>query len=136
MAGKSFNIDIVTPDTTVFSGEVTRFSAPSVDGYFEILYNHTPFLAALKIGIIALTDGEKRKKYFAVSGGFAEVYDNRVIVLAEAAEFMEKIDMARVQASKERALKRLAGKSPEVDVKRAQIALLRSLNRISVAEKK
>ncbi|MCK4966438.1 F0F1 ATP synthase subunit epsilon [bacterium] len=136
MAGKSFNIDIVTPDTTVFSGEVTRFSAPSVDGYFEILYNHTPFLAALKIGIIALTDGEKRKKYFAVSGGFAEVYDNRVIVLAEAAEFMEKIDMARVQASKERALKRLAGKSPEVDVKRAQIALLRALNRISVAEKK
>lgn len=136
MAGKSFNIDIVTPDTTVFSGEVTRFSAPSVDGYFEILYNHTPFLAALKIGIIALTDGEKRKKYFAVSGGFAEVYDNRVIVLAETAEFMEKIDISRAQVSKERALKRLAGKSPEVDVKRAQIALLRALNRISIAEKK
>jgi len=136
MAGRSFNIDIVTPDKTVFSGEAARFSAPSVDGYFEILYNHTPFLAALKIGIIALTDGEKRKKYFTVSGGFAEVYDNRVIVLAETAEFIEKIDISRAEASKERALKRLAGKSPEVDVKRAQIALLRALNRISVAEKK
>ena len=136
MADKNFNIDIVTPDKKVFAGEGVRFSAPSVDGYFEILYNHAPFLSALRVGKIVITDSDGEKKYFAVSGGFAEVFENRVVVLAETAEASEKVDTQRAQNSKERAIKRLSEKSPSIDVERAQASLLRALNRISVVEMK
>ena len=135
MEGKSFHIDIVTPSRNVFSDEVDRFFAPSVEGYFEILTNHTPFLAILKTGKIVVTQNGV-KKYFAISSGFAEVFNNRVIVLAETAESVEEIDVARAQDSKERALKRLADKSPSIDVERAKASLLRALSRLSIAKMK
>jgi len=135
MGGKDFHIDIVTPSRTVFSGEANRFFAPSVEGYFEILKNHTPFLSILKTGKIVITqDGVK--KCFAISSGFVEVLNNRVTVLAETAESSENIDVARSQASKERALKRLADKSPSIDIERAAASLLRAVTRLSVAEMK
>lgn len=136
MAEKTIQIDIVTPDKTVFSGGVVSFSAPSVDGYFEVLYNHTPLLAALKIGKIVITENSGEKKCFSISGGFTEVNNNNVIVLAETAESGEAIDVSRAQEAKERALKRLAGKSHDINMERAQAALLRALNRISVSEMK
>ncbi len=133
MADKSFHIDIVTPDKTVFSGSINRFFAPSVDGYFEILYNHTPFLAALKTGKIFITKNEE-KEYIAISGGFAEVFNNRVIVLAETAESAKDIDIERAKKSKERALKRVVDKSPSIDIERAKASLLRALMRLSVTK--
>ena len=135
MKSKSFSLDIVVPDKTVFSGEVNRFFAPSVEGYFEILPNHTHFLVALKTGEVKVTK-ENTKEYFAISGGFAEVFDNRVIVLAETAEHSENIDTERAEKSKERALKRLADKSPSINIERAEAALMRALTRLSVVEKK
>ena len=135
MKEKSFNIDIVTPRKTVFSGEANIFFAPSVEGYFEILKNHTPFLTMLKTGKIIITQNGT-KKYFAVSSGFTEVFNNRVIVLAETAESAEEIDIARSQASKERALKRLADKSPSIDIERAAASLFRAVTRLSVAKMK
>ena len=135
MRGKDLHIDIVSPSRTVFSGEANRFFAPSVDGYFEILKNHAPFLSILKTGKIVITQ-DGAKKYFAISSGFVEIFNNRITVLAETAESSEKIDVARSQASKERALKRLADKSPSIDVERAKASLLRAVTRLSIAEMK
>ena len=135
MKGKDFHIDIVTPNRTVFSGEANKFFAPSVEGYFEILKDHTPFLSILKTGRIVIAQ-DAVKKYIAISSGFAEVLNNRITVLAETAESSEDIDVERSQASKERALKRLADKSPSIDVERAKVSLLRALTRLSVAEMK
>ena len=133
MSEKSFQISIVTPNKTVFSGEGERFFAPSVEGYFEVLKNHLPFLSVLKIGKIIITQGDK-KIHFSVSGGFAEVYKNRVIVLAETAETVDEIDVERAQKSKERALRRIVDKSPSNDIERAKASLLRALNRLSIAK--
>jgi len=133
MRGKDFYIDIVTLSITVFSGEANRFFAPSVDGYFEILKNHAPFLSILKTGKIVITQNGA-KKYFAISAGFVEVFNNRVTVLAETAESSEEIDVERSQASKERALRRLADKTPSIDIERAAASLLRAVTRLSVAE--
>ncbi len=135
MRGKDFRIDIVTPGSTVFSGEANSFFAPSVDGYFEILKNHAPFISILKTGKIVITQNGV-KKYFAISSGFAEVLNNRITVLAETAESSEKIDVERSQASKERALKRLGDKSPSIDIERAVASLLRAVTRLSIAEMK
>ena len=135
MRGKDFYIDIVTPGRTVFSGEANRFFAPSVDGYFEILKNHAPFISILKTGKIVITQNGV-KKYFAIRSGFAEVFNNRITVLAETAESSEKIDIARSQACKERALKRLVDKSPSIDIERAAASLLRAVTRLSIVEMK
>ena len=132
MAAKYFNIEIVTPSGMVVSGEYERFFAPSIDGYFEILANHTPFMAALKIGKIKLTKGNEIK-WLTVSSGFAEIINNRVTILAETAEISNKVDLERANAAKERAEKRLARRDPDINIERARISLQKALNRLNVA---
>jgi len=133
MALKTFVVEIVTPYRVVVSGEYERFFAPSVEGYFEVLANHTPLLTTLDIGKVKLTRGGTRE-FFAVSGGFVEVYNNKVTVLAETAEAAEEVNVQRAQTSKERASRRLAHPDdPGTDIERARLSLRRALNRLSVS---
>jgi len=75
-------------------------------------------------------------KFFkvAVSGGFMEVKNSRVVVLADTAERADQIDVERAKAAKQRAEQRLASRGSEVDIARAEIALQKALNRIKAAE--
>ncbi|MBN2357574.1 F0F1 ATP synthase subunit epsilon [candidate division KSB1 bacterium] len=132
---KTYKLEIVTPLKIVFSGMVIHVKAPGIAGYFGILYQHAPFLTALKIGIIEVKT-EKEVKYFATSGGFAEVVENEMKILAETCECAEDIDEERAKNARDRALKRLAARSQEIDIPRAQAALGRALNRIQAADLK
>jgi F-type H+-transporting ATPase subunit epsilon len=76
-------IEIITPDTKVYSGEVTLAQFPGKDGSFEILNNHAPIIAVLKKGKIKVTDKDKQTLFFDISGGVVEVQKNKIIVLAE-----------------------------------------------------
>jgi len=127
-------LEIVTPERTVFSGEITYLKAPSVDGYFGVLPRHTPMLVALKVGEIEIREGGRRR-FFATSGGYAEVLPDRITILAETAEEASEIDVARAQSAKERALRRLREKPPGTDIDRARAALARALNRLRIAAK-
>ena len=82
---KSFSLDIITPSKKAFSGDVNYIKAPGVDGYLGVLPRHAPLLAALKIGELEVLAGDNRG-YYAISGGFMEVLENQVRVLAETAE--------------------------------------------------
>jgi len=77
------NIDIITPDKKLFSGEVSAAQFPGSDGSFGILNNHAPMIATLRKGEIKLTDANKQEQTFAVKGGVIEVLNNNIIVLAE-----------------------------------------------------
>ena len=134
MADKAFKLEIVTPKKIVFSGDVTSFSAPGVAGGFQVLKSHAPFLSNIAIGEVKLVDASGSESRFATSGGFVEVHDNKVILLAETAERSDEIDVARAEIAKERARKRLAAKTAEIDVDRARLALFRALNRLKVAD--
>ena len=134
MSDKQFNLEILTPEKCVFLGEVTSFQAPSKEGYFQILYNHTPLLAALRVGRIKIGTAQGTK-IFAISGGFAEISNNKVFLLAETAEPAEEIDQARAREAKERADRILRERNAEMDVDRARLALMRAINRLSVAQK-
>ena len=83
MTDKTFHLEIVTPKRIVFKGEVTSFSAPGVDGGFQVLHSHAPMLAIVKIGQVKLSDANGTEFHYAISGGFVEVgYPNdRYIVL-------------------------------------------------------
>lgn len=128
---KSLQLDIVTPDRVVLSEQVDYVSAPGVEGEFGVLPGHIPFLAALAVGCIGYTVAGKKQCAF-VSGGFAEVSDNKVTVLAESSELGENIDVARAMEAKKRAEERLQSKESGMNVERANAALQRAVIRINI----
>ena len=77
------NIDIITPDKKLFSGEISAVQFPGTNGSFGILNNHAPLIATLKNGEIKITDLNKQEKSFTVNGGVVEVLNNNIIVLAD-----------------------------------------------------
>jgi F-type H+-transporting ATPase subunit epsilon len=76
-------IEIVTPDSTIYEGEVSMVQFPGLDGSFEVLTNHAPMIAALKKGKIKVIDAKKATLFFEINGGVVEVLKNRIQVLAE-----------------------------------------------------
>jgi len=125
-------LEIVTPERKVYSEDVRMVVLPGSEGEFGVLPDHAPLVSALKIGIIRVHHEGKVTK-IAVSGGFVEVRDSKVTVLANAAELEDQIDVQRAQAAKERAEQRLASPGPDTDVVRAKAALQRALNRLKAA---
>ncbi|HRY33880.1 MAG TPA: ATP synthase F1 subunit epsilon [Bacteroidales bacterium] len=77
------HLDIITPDSSIFTGEVSLVQLPGKDGSFEILNQHAPLIAVLKHGEIRILDPQKHEKIFTVKGGVVEVSNNRILVLAE-----------------------------------------------------
>lgn len=126
-------VEIVAPDRSAYRGEALSVRAPGVEGSFEVLYNHAPLLAATGIGTVTITEPDGRKVAFAVNEGFAEVLDNRVIIVVEAAEASTEIDVDRARAAEERARQRLtAGLSPEERAE-AEVEAERARNRLRAA---
>ena len=76
------NVEIITPDKTLFKGEASSVTVPGVDGSMGFLENHAPLITVLKAGDVRLKTGEGEKT-FAVKGGVVEVMKNTVLVLAE-----------------------------------------------------
>lgn len=136
MPGRSFSLEIVTPDRVVLSDDkVTSLVVPGSRGYLGVMAGHAPLLTDLKIGQIDIKREDNTEDAFAVSGGFIEVSENKAIILADTAERAVEIDVKRAEDAKTRAKERLQRRSePEVDAARAETALLRALNRLHVAE--
>ena len=134
MGEEGFTLDIVTLKKVAFSEAIKSVNAPGTEGYFSILVNHTPFVSSLKAGIIKVTRENEETSTFSMSGGFLMTDGKKVILLADAVERPEEIDVSRAQAAKERAEKRIAERTPDVNIDRARLALLRALNRLKAAE--
>jgi F-type H+-transporting ATPase subunit epsilon len=128
-------VEVVTPERVVYSGDAKMVIARGVEGDLGILPNHMPLVTPLKIAPVRIkTDGDKETK-IAVSGGFMEVRGDKVTILAETAELPEDIDVERAMAAKARAEKRLIDKHPDLDIRRAELALQRALARLQAADK-
>lgn len=112
MAEDYMQLDIVTPEKAVLSRKVTEVIAPGSAGEFGVLLGHTPFLTTLKPGQI-IAKAEDRDIYMAVSGGFAEVISDRVIILAESAVLAEDVDTDAVKKELEQAQEKLKGLNKE-----------------------
>jgi len=135
MAEKAFSLEIVSPKKVIFTGEVTSFSSPGVSGGFQVLFNHAPLLAAIGVGILKLRDVQGQESKYTTGGGFVDVLNNKVTMLAESAEKPTEIDVPRAEKAKERAVQRLSEGHPDLDVERAQAALARALNRLKAMQK-
>ena len=127
----SLQLDIVTPDQRVLSKQVEEVYAPGLKGMFGVLPGHVPFISALCIGALHYkADG--KTYYVFVAGGFSEISDNKVTILAESAETADCIDYARAEASRKRAQQRLEEKVDSINTARATAAMSRATARLSL----
>jgi len=134
MADK-IRLRVVTPSRMLLDEDVDEVTAPGELGEFGVLPNHIAFLTTLVPGELSYKQGSS-KKTLAVSGGYAEVLDDVMTVLAPAAEFADEIDSARAQRAKERAEKLMAELNRgEKDWEMAEAALKRALVRLQVASR-
>jgi F-type H+-transporting ATPase subunit epsilon len=124
---------LVTPSRMLLDEEVDEVTAPGALGEFGVLPNHIAFLTLLEIGEMSYKQGAERQR-LAVNGGYAEVLDNVMTVLANAAEYADEIDVARVQKAKEEAEAKLAELSQEdKEVVAARVTLRWASVRLEVA---
>ncbi|MBW2367058.1 MAG: F0F1 ATP synthase subunit epsilon [Deltaproteobacteria bacterium] len=133
---ENIRLEVVTPEKVVVDEETQIVMAPGSLGEFGVLEGHTPFLTTLKTGELQYKDTAGKDRFVFVSGGFAEALPDKVTVLAESAERRRDIDIDRAKAARDRAEGRLAGQGNEdqIDDARAQVALARSIRRITMAE--
>ena len=130
-----FNLDILAPETTVYSGTVESLRAPGTEGGFGVLARHHPMLAGLTVGEVIYREEGGAAKRMATSGGFAEVRRDKVTLLVETAEHSAEIDVARAEGARDRAKERLTRqRDDDIDVARAEAALARAINRLRLAE--
>jgi F-type H+-transporting ATPase subunit epsilon len=130
----TFRLELVTVERMVYSDDVEMVIAWGLEGQLGILPHHAPLMTMLQPGeLIIKKDNEET--YMAVSGGFLEVRPDKVIILADACERAEEIDLARAEEAKRRAGEIMAAPSLETDTAAAEAALRRSLVRLRVAEK-
>src|SRR5262245_17913737 len=90
----TFHFDLVSPEKLAFSGEVDQVDIPGFEGDFGVLAGHAPVVAALRPGILTIITGGQKQKII-VTGGLAEVSDNRLTVLADVATSLEDLDRAQ-----------------------------------------
>ena len=134
---EKLHLEVVTPEKVMVSQEVDIVVASGTLGEFGVLKGHVPFLTGIDPGELRFSSGSTTERFF-VTMGFAEISDNKVSVLVDAAERAAEIDLERARMALERAKERLAtdrGKE-DVDFLRAEVALKRAMARIGVAEKK
>jgi F-type H+-transporting ATPase subunit epsilon len=134
MADK-IRLRVVTPSRLLLDEEVDEVTAPGALGEFGVLPNHIAFLSLLEPGEMSYKQGAT-KHYLSISGGYAEVLDNVMTVLAPAAEFAAEIDTGRAQRAKERAEKRMTELNfEEKEFGTNEVALRRAQARLQVAGK-
>jgi F-type H+-transporting ATPase subunit epsilon len=133
--GINLNLKIITPAKISFTGEVQSVTIPGTVGSFQILKDHAPLISTFEIGLLKVEKLDKTIDHYATCGGTVEVLNNEVMVLADAIELAEEIDVERAEKAKQRAEERLSTKEPSTDIERAQTALKRAVNRLEIVEK-
>lgn len=132
MAGE-MTLQIVTPEGTVLKDVKTdAVIIPASEGSMGILHNHAPMVTALKVGVLRYKQGGTYKRV-ALAGGFMELSNNLITVLADTAETGETIDVLRAQEARKRAETRLRDRAHNIDRARAEVALQRAMVRLKAA---
>ena len=130
----SFVVEIVTPIRVVNQENVKYLRCPGIDGSFGVMKNHRNGVIALDVGEIKI-ETNNNVEWYATSGGFVEILDNKVELLLESVERSNEIDVKRASGALERANQRRKNTKEPIDNMRLEASLLRALNRLKVSKK-
>ena len=129
-------LQIITPERVVFEEEnVDSLTVPGAEGELTILPEHAALMTALRPGPVVMRRGGEEID-LALSGGFMDVRDDKIILLADTAERSDEIDAARAEEARERAREMIAGRDTSIDFARALAALERAQARLRVSERR
>jgi len=130
-------LEIVTAERQAFaSDDVTTIIAQGVEGQMTILPKHAPLITMLEPAELIIRKDNGDEMYMVITGGFIEVKPEKVIILADACERSDEINLERAEAATRRAEERIKNITPDVDPLRAEAALRRSMARLRVAERR
>lgn len=127
-------LEVITPQGPVCNEMINSLTAPASLGSMGVLHDHAPLLTTLDTGILCYTKANQASQLIAVASGLMEVNNNHVLVLVQAAEKAEDIDLERANAALTRAKERLASHKSEIDVHRAEASVSRAMNRIRIVK--
>ena len=127
------SVEIVTHEGVAYQGEADGLVAPGTDGYFGLLPRHAPLIAELGVGDLRLRHKDQWE-HFALAGGILHVRDGEVVIMADTIEKADAIDVDRARGAADRARERLTTRTPDTDLRRAELSLLRAVNRLRVGE--
>lgn len=131
----TFRLEIVSAERSVFADDVDSLTAPGVEGQLTVLPHHAPLLTQLQPGEITVRKGGQ-ETVMVVTGGFLEVLGNKAVILADAAEKAEEIDVARAEAAMKRAQDALAAHPKEQEMEAALMSYRRAQVRVEVARRR
>ncbi len=131
----TFKLEIVTAERMVYSDDISALIAWGVQGQLGILPHHAPLMTMLQPGDLLIRK-DKEEEFFAISGGFLEVRPDKVIILADACERADEIDLARAEEAKKRAQETMKAAPLSADAAVAEAALRRSIARLKAAERR
>ena len=134
LLSEKLNLEIVTPEQSLFSGEVDEITVPAVQGYLGILPGHAPLLSELRVGVISYRQGTEESHLFC-SWGFLEILEDRVSVLAEKAESADQIDVEQARTDQQEAEQLLRTGDEETDYAEALLKMREAATRLEVAAK-
>ena len=129
-------VEIVTAEQLVYSEEdVDQLIVPGVDGELGVLTLHAPLLTMIQPGVLRIVKGDEEVE-MAITGGFIEVRDNRITILADAAERSEEIDEVRAEEARRQAQRRLEERGAEVPLAQVQAELARPRARLKAVSRR
>ena len=128
-------LDIITPTKVILSEEVDEVTVPTIEGEISILPNHVNLFTKVNPGEMIIRKGSK-SDLFAVTGGFLEITNNHINLLADYAIHADDIEIAKVEEAKERAQKAMKDKLTEEDFRVASAELAKSLLQLKVVRKR
>ena len=130
----TIQLEIVTPTRILDEGQVSYVRCPGVDGSFGVMANHIEGIIVLDVGEVKVRK-DNQDKYLAISGGYAEIMEDRLELLVESVEKSSEIDSERAEMSMERARTRKSEQDPELNEARIEASLARALNRLRVSKR-
>ena len=129
---EKFKLTIVTPDREFFNEEADMVEFNTTEGEIGVYAGHAPLTVIVKPGILTITQGDTVRNA-ALHAGFVQILPEEITILAEIIEWPEEIDKERAEEARQRAEGRLAERSANIDLDRAQAALMRAVARINAA---
>lgn len=130
---EKFELKIISPEKAFYEGSADFLEFTTTEGEMGVYAKHIPLTVILEPCVMTIhNDGEKKKA--AVMGGFVEILEDKITVLAEDAQWPEEIDKTRAEAAYKRAKDRLSEKHTNLDVLRAELAIKRAIARLETIE--